>query len=60
MTATRSPSPRSSDAILRVAGLFPAPVLTAQTDTTGFFAESMVRRPPKKLKSAPAANARDA
>ena len=47
-------------ATLLEVGLFPAPVLTAPTEITGFEDLSMVLFGPRSMKSAPAARAMEA
>jgi len=59
-TATLFPRWRSSPVIAREVGLFPQPVRTAQTETTGFVDSIMVEDAPSRRKSAPEALTRDA
>lgn len=60
MAATRKPISRKINDTRRVVWLFPAPVRTAQTETTGLTDLTCVVFAPINLKSAPAANTTEA
>jgi len=60
IATTRFPRPRRMRMTRRVVWLFPAPVRTAQTETTGTRARIMLARGPISRKPAPAARTTEA